>query len=117
MEKESGKIGEELASEFLQYKGYKIIDRNFKVFEGEIDIIALDNEQNELVFVEVKTRKNSNFGSPAEFVTKSKINKIKKAAFQYLSKNPFANWRIDAISILLDTNEPQIEHIENITIS
>jgi putative endonuclease len=114
MGNESGKIGEDLATNFLEKEGYRIIDRNFRVFEGEIDIIAL--YKNELVFLEVKTRKSNFFGYPGEFITKSKINKIKKAAFAYLSKNPTANWRIDAISVIINGHSHNIEHIKNITL-
>ena len=64
--KEIGIIGENIATEFLLKKGFQIIERNFLKPFGEIDIIAKDN--NYLVFIEVKTRKNSNYGFPREFV-------------------------------------------------
>lgn len=116
MGNESGKIGEALAVKFLQEKNYKIIETNFKIFEGEIDIIAFDKKENELVFIEVKTRKNDNFGAPEEFVNTSKLRKIKKAVFTYLSKNPHEYFRIDVISIIYKNGDYSINHLENITI-
>jgi len=107
-----GQSGEDLAENFLKNLGYQILAKNYRTQLGEIDIIA--QEKNELVIVEVKTRKTSDFGYPEEFVTKSKIQKIKKATLDFLGKNPHKFWRIDIISI---TYQPKIkiEHFKNIT--
>ena len=112
--REIGNYGEDLACQFLEKNGYKIIERN-KSFSRfcEIDIIA--QIKNTLVFVEVKTRKTNSFGTPLEAITKTKYNHIKQGALTYLSesKHKFSNFRIDAIGITL---EPKIEikHLQNI---
>ena len=61
--KEIGKLGEEIATQYLRNKGYKILDRNFMCRQGEIDIVA--HTKKELVFVEVKTRTNLSYGRPS----------------------------------------------------
>ena len=112
--KEIGKIGEDLACEYLEKNGYKIIERN-KSFSRfcEIDIIA--QFKNTTVFVEVKTRKNNNFGTPLEAITKSKYNHIKQGALTYINDHKLSNFRIDAIGITLYP-KPQIRHLQNISI-
>ena len=108
-----GKKGEELASEYLKKKGYKILETNKRFSRFcEIDIIALD--KNTLVFCEVKTRKTNICGSPLEAITKSKYQNIKKGIFFYMQENPNCKkYRIDAISIVL---KPKLEiiHLRNI---
>ena len=109
--------GEELAVQFLKEKGYKIIDRNFRKGYGEIDIIAINHGI--LVFVEVKTRTSSQFGTPFEQITHFKLHSLVKTAQFYKILNPKLpdSLRIDAVSIELDYsgNLSNIEHIENIT--
>lgn len=109
----TGKKGEDLASEYLIKKGYKILERNrhFSKF-CEIDIIAQDKDT--IVFCEVKTRKTTVCGSPLEAITKSKYQNIKKGIFFYLQENSnYKRFRVDAISIVL---EPKLEivHLKNI---
>lgn len=108
-----GKNGEEIAAEYLQKSGYKILETNKRFSKlCEIDIIALD--KNTLVFVEVKTRKTDVCGHPFEAITKTKYNHLKQGLFLYLQENPqYKKYRIDAVSILL---KPQIkiEHLKNI---
>lgn len=116
-----GQLGEELASKFLEKKGYKIIDRNFKKRYGEIDIIAIDSSEKEkiLVFIEVKTRTSSDFGSPLEAITPWKLRSVIKSGEYYklTHKNLPDGMRIDAVSVKLDSNggAEEIEHIKNIT--
>lgn len=116
-----GKIGEEKAAKFLQGKGYKIIDRNFKKRYEEIDIIAIDSSEKNcvLVFIEVKTRTSSDFGSPLEAITRWKLKSLTKAAKYYklTHRNLPDGMRIDAVSVKLGYNgeAEEIEHIENIT--
>lgn len=109
--KDIGNFAEDLAVKFLLDKGYEIIERNFFKPFGEIDIIAKDRDY--LVFVEVKARKNVNFGFPREFVNKSKIKKIQDVAQIYMiEKNLFEiKIRFDVIEIIFDDNK--ITHIEN----
>lgn len=110
-------LGEDLASEYLRKKGYKIIDRNFRQGYGEIDIIAVYKDV--LVFVEVKTRTSQAFGTPFEAITSSKIRTMSKTAQFYKLKNPkFPEaMRLDAISVVIkrDNILDEIEHIENIS--
>lgn len=82
----TGKCGEDYAAQYLKVHGYKILERNYKNKIGEIDIIA--KRKNTLVFVEVKTRKSNEFGTPAQAVTYYKKQKIVNAAKYYLAKNP-----------------------------
>jgi putative endonuclease len=109
-----GKVGEDLAEEFLVNKGYEIIQRNYRYGHGEIDIIASDRET--LVFIEVKTRNNLEFGPPELAVTKSKQRQIRKIAESYLFEKEIkdTDCRIDVIGILLIKNQdPHINHIVN----
>ncbi len=94
----TGQCGEDVAAALLKKKGCKIIERNFKCKTGEIDIIAKDKEN--LIFVEVKTRRNDKFGTPAEAVTYYKKQNIVKTAKMYLLKNPTdLNIRFDIIEV------------------
>jgi putative endonuclease len=113
-----GIFGENLASSYLQEKGYTIIERNFKARYGEIDIIAKIHDL--IVFVEVKTRTGNQFGLPEEAVTKRKIHEVVQTAQYYclLHKDTPKAQRIDVIAILLsrDRSVMDIKHIENITL-
>ena len=77
--KETGKLGEDIAVHYLKQNGYVILDRNFECRQGEIDIITLDEK--EIVFVEVKTRTSNKYGAPSEAVNKIKQKKRKTAFF------------------------------------
>ena len=108
-----GKQGENLACEYLQKQGYKILERN-KHFSRycEADIIALD--KNTLVVCEVKTRTTEICGAPIEAITKTKYQNIKTGLFIYLKENPqYKKFRIDAISIVLKPTV-SIKHLKNI---
>jgi putative endonuclease len=100
----AGRKGEDAAVAFLKTKGYQIIDRNFRIRDGEIDIIALD--QGTLVFVEVKARSSHEFGSPLEAITYYKLRSLTKAAQFYQLKHPQLPqlMRLDAVAITLDEN-------------
>lgn len=109
-----GKYGESLAASVLTEKGYKIIEKNYHYGHGEIDIIAEDNGI--LVFVEVKTRKNINYGEPEEAVTRLKQQQIIKIAGAYLYEKGLieVDCRFDVIAILIaDDKVPMINHITN----
>ncbi|HIE17798.1 MAG TPA: YraN family protein, partial [Dehalococcoidia bacterium] len=83
--KELGAAGEKLARDFLKKKGYRIRDTNFRCREGEIDIIA--RKKDHLVFVEVRTRSTTAFGSPEESVTLAKKEKLISAALSYIGSH------------------------------
>lgn len=110
--KETGKLGEDLATEYLQKLGYKIIERNFSCKRGEIDIIAVDKE--ELVFIEVKTRKILTYGNPGDAVDKLKQKHIYRTAEYYLLiKNQLNVYtRIDVIEVYIKENGYKINHIK-----
>ena len=110
-----GKKGENIAKEFLEKQGFKILELNTKFSRFcEIDIIA--QEKNVLVFVEVKTRKTFNCGNPSEAVTKTKFNNIRQGAFLYMQEHQgFKKYRIDVISIVLEP-EIKIEHLKNVSL-
>ena len=109
---ELGKLGEELAVEYLTKKGYRILERNWRSGHKEIDIIALYDDT--LVIVEVKTRKSDDYGDPDIAVGKSKQQMLIWAADAYVRyKNLNADVRFDIISIVFSEGEPEIEHIED----
>ena len=97
---------------------YKIIKQNFRCKQGEIDIIATDkkSQDNNIVFIEVKTRTNLDFGTPAEAVNQVKKQHIVKTAKYFLYSNniKYANIRFDAIEVLLNKNKYKINHIKQI---
>ncbi|KAF0151984.1 MAG: putative endonuclease [Ignavibacteria bacterium] len=110
-----GKEGEDIARKFLEKLGYAIIEENYQFGHGEIDLIADDN--GEIVFVEVKTRKSLEYGDPETAITKKKIAQIKKVAAAYLVNNNITEQtcRIDAIAILLQNERtPLINHYYNV---
>ena len=80
-----GNLGEEEAVKHLLKNGYNIIERNYRLKTGEIDIIATIDDF--LVFVEVKLRVSDRFGRPADAVGRNKINKIVKTSLHYMQKN------------------------------
>jgi putative endonuclease len=109
--KELGKAGELLAIKYLEGKGYKILEENWRDQHKEIDIIALDKHQ--IVFVEVKTRKNIYFGSPVEAVNMKKQKYLVDAAEDYIINNNITlDVRFDIISIIMGNNRPRINHIK-----
>ena len=109
---ELGKIGEELATEYLIKKGYHILERNWRSGHKEIDIIALDDTT--LVVVEVKTRKSDDFGDPDIAVGITKQRMLIWAADAYIRKKKLdVDVRFDIISIVISDIEPEIEHIED----
>lgn len=114
--KKTGDKGEELAVELLESKSYTIIKRNYRYGKGEIDIIAKDPQEEGLVFIEVKSRKSLEYGSPEEAITKNKIKQLKRIAELYLYENEIIEilCRFDVIAILMLPGEkPQIEHYVN----
>lgn len=111
------KLGEDFASKFLEKKGYKILERNFRKLYGEIDIVALSPGREVLVFIEVKTRSTNQFGTPLESITPWKIKSVIKTGQLYASlhRNLPEAQRIDAICIYINNSKPKnLEHHENI---
>ena len=109
----SGKAGEIAAVKFLKKTGYKILEKNFRKTYGEIDIIASKGEN--IAFVEVKTRKSDRYGTPAEFVTKEKQQKIIKCAYTYIQEQDLdAEFTFDVIEVYMENKKVKnINHIKN----
>ena len=110
---ELGKLGESLAAEFLERKGYHILEKNWRSGRAEIDLIAYVDQQ--LIFVEVKTRSSTNFGFPEEFVTDAKQTLISLAGTAYIElMNHQGEIRFDIVSVLFDHNKKYtLNHIED----
>ena len=113
--KKIGNIGESAAADFLKKeKKFKIIERNYTNFLGEIDIIA--KSKNDIVFVEVKTRTSTDFGYASQAVDYKKQEKIKKIAQIYTKDSYNTSIRFDVVEVYIDKSTNQISkinHIEN----
>ncbi|MDI9358445.1 MAG: YraN family protein [Phycisphaerales bacterium] len=98
---ELGKLGEDIACNWLLSEGYVVKNRNWRTAHCEVDIIA---SKNKIVhFFEVKTRTNITFGYPEESINQKKMNCLKKIAVAYLSSNTFFNQvQFNAVAIILD---------------
>jgi len=111
----TGILGEKFARDFLKKRGYRILETNYRSHHGEIDIVA--RQKNCLVFIEVRTKTSLEFGTPEESITRTKRNRMRTAAFNYLQEHaelPQA-WRIDFVAIELNQKgkPSRIELIEN----
>ncbi|MEE9310259.1 MAG: YraN family protein [Cocleimonas sp.] len=108
--KKSGNDAEQQACKHLQSHGLKLIEKNFSTKAGEVDLIMQDNEA--LVFVEVRYRKNADFGGAAASVTPKKQQRIIKAALAYQQKYaPQSSMRFDVVAIEGDNRE--LDWIQN----
>ena len=113
---ELGKWGEDLAADYLQRKGYTIIERDWKSGKRDLDIIAQDG--NVIVFVEVKTRRNRLYGEPEESVDYHKLQNLQQAISHYVKfKHIRQEIRFDIISIVGTVGtDPDIQHIQDVTL-
>ncbi len=114
--KKIGMEGEDIAVDLLISKGYEIKERNYTYGKGEIDIIALDPEKKYIVFVEVKSRQNLEFGCPEYAITKNKIRQVRRIAEAYLYENEINDWdcRFDVVAVLFRSKiKPIVNHYEN----
>lgn len=103
-----------IAAEYLQEKGFEILEKNYRFGKGEIDIVCRDNGV--LVFVEVKSRFNLNYGEPEYAFTKNKQQQVRKMGAAYLYDKGLSECecRFDAIAILFDEDKGyRLNHIEN----
>ena len=110
-----GKKGEEIAKKYLEDKGYKIIECNYKTKRSEIDIIT--QYKNTLVFVEVRTKRGERYGTPEETIDYKKRMRLKQNAAAYIHRRKYNGfYRIDAMCLLIDENQGlrRIDHYENI---
>lgn len=95
-----GKYGEDLVARHLTSRGFRIIERNWRCPFGEIDLVAL--ERDEVVFIEVKTRRGDGFGQPEDAVTWEKRAKLRRCAYAYLgTRDVHLPFRIDIYAVTL----------------
>jgi len=94
-----GRTGERLAAEALMSKGYRILERNFRCRQGEIDLVAEDEQ--DIIFVEVKARRGVSFGLPEDALTMRKRRKLVEVASYYLDLHTCSDrsWRIDVVAV------------------
>ena len=111
---ELGRWGEDLATEYLQQHGYRIIERDWKSGRRDIDIIATDG--NQVVFVEVKTRRNRLYGDPEEAVDYRKLQNLRLAINHYIKYRRINNEvRFDIITVVGTIGQqPEIDHIKDV---
>lgn len=108
-----GTAAEDLALRYLEARGLTLVARNFRCRTGELDLIMRDREQ--LVFVEVRSRRHSRYGTPAESVTRTKQQRLLRAAAFYLQRQRLldAPCRFDVVAILQAEDEPRMEWIRD----
>jgi putative endonuclease len=110
-----GRQGEQLAVEYLQQAGMRILDRNWRCAEGEIDIVAADRRV--LVACEVKTRSSARYGTPREAVNWKKRRRLRRLAVRWVVANGvlFDEVRVDVVEVLKDDrNGFTIEHVRGV---
>jgi putative endonuclease len=109
----SGLRGQAEAELFLRSKGYKILERNYRIRTGEIDLIACGSDY--IIFAEVKFRTSTHFGTPAESVGFAKQQKIIHTAMHYIAEKNLDNqdFRFDVIEVTENLGQTEINHIED----
>jgi putative endonuclease len=110
-----GDRGEEIAADHLADAGYRILERNYRHQRNEVDLVCEDPDEEEFVFVEVKTRSGTEFGVPAASITEEKRQSLRAAARGYLHEDEAegAPARFDVVAIMLTDGAPEIRHYEN----
>lgn len=116
--REIGELGEHYAEQFLISQDYRILQKNYHCRWGEVDIVAV-SPQNELVFVEVKTRRSMKLGLPEASLTYRKVNRLIKTAMTYMMDAEhmnFRTWRIDLLALKLGRRGQlqDIKHFQSI---
>lgn len=106
-----GAFGERSAREFLEQRGYKVLEQNVRMRSGEIDLVAKEGES--LVIVEVRTKGSRRFGTPEESITATKLRKLMLLGEEYLQarKQSGAAWRIDIVAVEVG-GDGQIQRLE-----
>ena len=107
---ELGKSGEALIADYLKKKGYLIIDQNWRIKGGEIDLIAISPDE-VVVFIEVKTRSSESFGHPLEAINPAKQSRLMRLALAWLLANKKWNspYRIDCAAVIME-KPPRIDY-------
>ncbi len=115
---EIGAFGEQLAVDYLQGQGMRVLARNWRCRYGELDVIAADDATGTVVFVEVKTRTTDQFGPVQQAVTPAKVRRIRRLAGVWLSQQgaAWAALRIDVVAIRIGRQRtPEITHIRAVS--
>jgi putative endonuclease len=111
-----GQLGEDTAVKILEARGYAIVDRNWRCPAGEVDIVARCNSV--WVFLEVRTRRGSAFGTPEESLTQAKLDRMLSVAEHYLASHDLhdVDYRLDLIAIEVDhaDNIVRLDILENV---
>lgn len=109
-----GDLGEDLACAHLRELGLQILERNYRCRFGELDIVAIDDGV--VVAAEVKTRRGTRHGTPAEAVTDAKAARLRRLAAHWMSDRRVtaSGLRIDVVAVLVEGREPRITHIRGI---
>lgn len=113
---EIGKIGEVETKKYLQLRGYQILDTNWRIKEGEIDLVAL-TPHGIFLFIEVKSRSATTFGHPLEAITPEKARRIQRLARAWLATNSQSGspYRIDVCAVLINQrSEAEIDYREGV---
>ncbi len=108
-----GDLGEEAARRFLLDQGYQILAAKYRCRWGELDLVA--QEGTELVFVEVRTRRSTSFGTPEESLTPGKVRRLQAACQHYLQHRAALDtpWRIDLVTVRMVQPGPVIAHVRH----
>lgn len=98
----TGNVGEDFVAKLITKRAWQILDRNWRIKEGELDIVAIDQAET-IIFIEVKTRTSTSYGNPLEAITPEKAQRLQRLALAWLAThqrlgNPF---RIDAVGVLI----------------
>lgn len=110
-----GRYGEDVAARFVTEAGWRVLDRNWRCAEGELDIVALDGD--ELVAVEVKTRRSVAYGHPAEAVTARKLARLRRLIAAWLRAHDVAvrAVRVDVVAVTLPPRgRAHVEHLPGV---
>jgi len=111
--RQRGDLGEDAAARYLEQRGFRVLDRNWRFRQWELDLVCMDGDT--VVFVEVKTRSVTTMGTPADALDRKKQARLVKAASQYLTKKEL--WdepcRFDLAAVIDTGISMDVEHIEN----
>jgi putative endonuclease len=117
--KKLGDEGEGLAAAHLASKGYRVLARQAGIPRvGEIDLVAYDPHGGEIVFVEVKTRRDLKYGPPEEAVTRRKLERLMRVAELWRARHGLHDrpWRLDVVAIELVSERPIIRHLQGLSL-
>jgi putative endonuclease len=118
--KSTGDRGEQIAADWLEARGFVVMDRNYRFERGELDLVAFDTNARagagEIVFVEVKARRGTGFGRPEEAVGEDKQKRLWKVAEAYMHERRLTGSpaRFDVVAVVMpEGREPEVEHFAN----